>query len=98
MTTPSTRNVIVQYRVRPEHAAENERLIRAVFAELAEVRPAGVDYRVFVQPDGVSFVHIAQITGENRLTALPAFQAFLADHKTRAETAPVTTELRQIGT
>jgi hypothetical protein len=88
---------MVQYRVKPEHAADNERLIRAVFAQLADTHPAGVDYRVFALADGVSFVHVAEITGDNQLTAVPAFKAFLADHKDRVEAPPVTSELRVIG-
>ena len=31
---PTTR--VIRYRTKPEHADENERLVRAVFAELAE--------------------------------------------------------------
>ena len=30
---------VIRYRTKPEHADENERLIRAVFAELAEQSP-----------------------------------------------------------
>ena len=35
---------VIQHRTRPECADENERLIRAVFAELAESKPEGLRY------------------------------------------------------
>jgi hypothetical protein len=34
------KQVIVRYRVRPERAAENEELVRAVVAEMHETKPA----------------------------------------------------------
>ena len=33
--------VVVRYRTKPEHADENQRLVEAVFAELAATTPAG---------------------------------------------------------
>ncbi len=35
---------VVRYRTKPECADENERLIRDVFAELADARPDGLQY------------------------------------------------------
>jgi len=52
------KQVIVRYRVKPERAAENEELVRAVYAELQETKPAGLRYATFQLDDGVSFVHI----------------------------------------
>jgi hypothetical protein len=86
---------MVTYRVKPEAAERNAELVRAVFAELAEVRPEGFSYACFVLEDGVSFVHIA--AGEFALTELPAFQAFLADHASRREAPPVTSSLTEVG-
>ncbi len=54
---------VVRYTTKPEHAEENERLIRKVFAELAETEPAGVRYAAFRLDDGVSFVHVAVLEG-----------------------------------
>jgi hypothetical protein len=42
---PTTR--VIRYRTKPEHADENERLVRAVFAELVEEDPAGLHYATF---------------------------------------------------
>ncbi|MFL6025151.1 MAG: hypothetical protein ACJ72O_17545, partial [Marmoricola sp.] len=56
---------------------ENQRLIDAVFAELAEVRPAGLAYQVSRSEDGLDFTHVAVVDGEdNPLPALASFQAF----------------------
>ncbi len=35
---------IVIYKAKPEHNAENERLLKAVFAELQAKQPKGVRY------------------------------------------------------
>jgi hypothetical protein len=71
-------STVVQYRVKPEHAAENRRLIEDVFAELHELQPDGLSYASYVQEDGVSFVHV--VTNEpgapSILPTLPAFQRF----------------------
>jgi CheY-like chemotaxis protein len=51
--------MMVRYKVKPERAAENEQLIRAVYEELHRTRPHGLRYTTFRLEDGVSFVHIA---------------------------------------
>ena len=84
---PTTR--VIRYRTKPEHADENERLVRGVFAELAEENPAGLRYATFRLADGVSFVHVAVTEGdENPLTSSPAFAAFQADIGQRCTEAP----------
>ena len=71
---------VIRYTTRPECADENERLVREVFAELAQENPAGLRYATFRLADGVSFVHVAVTDGdENPLTSSPAFAAFQAD-------------------
>ena len=59
-----TTTKVVRYRTKPEHADENERLVRDVFAELAETDPDGLHYATFRLDDGVSFVHVAVLDGE----------------------------------
>ena len=51
--------VIVRYRVKPDRAAENVELVRAVYDELERTKPAGLRYVTFQLDDGVSFVHVA---------------------------------------
>lgn len=91
--------VMVRYTVKPECVEENERLVRAVYEELAVVAPAGFSYATFKLEDGLSFLHIASNTtsGETPLASLAAFKAFTAGIRDRAATPPVTTELEEIG-
>ncbi|MGO9903636.1 MAG: hypothetical protein ACLP0J_29125 [Solirubrobacteraceae bacterium] len=42
-------------------AAENAALVRAVFEELAQTRPAGFRYAVFQLPDSRQFVHLTPV-------------------------------------
>ena len=68
------KQVIVRYRVEPERAAENEELVRAVYAELQETKPAGLRYATFRLDDGVSFLHLSahDNDGPNPLTSMEA--------------------------
>jgi hypothetical protein len=92
------RRVIVRYKVKPEQAAANEQLVRAVYDELARTRPAGFHYATFQLDDGVSFVHLAsQETEENLLLANAAFQRFQENIRDRCDEPPVVAELREIG-
>jgi hypothetical protein len=68
---------VVRYTTRPESAEENEKLIRAVFAQLAEQQPEGLRYFAIRLDDGVSFMHVALLENDhNPLTELPAFGEF----------------------
>ena len=94
------KRVMVRYRVRADQAADNERYIQAVFAELEREKPAGLRYASFKLPDGVSFVHIASVEttdGSHPLTALASFKEFTARIKERCEEQPVTVELHEVG-
>jgi hypothetical protein len=91
--------VVVRYTTHPDRADENERLIRAVFAELAEVRPDGFRYIATRLDDGVSFVHVATVEGgPNPLTESPAFQEFVAGIGDRCVAPPVSSQGTPIGT
>jgi hypothetical protein len=93
-----TASVVVRYTTRPEHADENERLIRAVFAELAETGPEGFRYVATRLSDGVSFLHVATLDGEvNPLTRSPAFAAFQAGIADRCIDAPDASQGTTIG-
>ena len=64
------RRVVVRYRVRPDRVEENERLVRAVYEELAAVQPEGLRYATVKLDDGVTFVHVAVHETENPLPGL----------------------------
>jgi hypothetical protein len=91
---------MVRYKVKPELAQENERLVRAVYAELEHSAPAGLRYATFKLEDGVSFVHLASIETDDRhnpLREVDAFKRFQANAGERQDEPAVTTELREIG-
>jgi hypothetical protein len=91
--------VIVRYTTHPDRSDENERLIRAVFAELAESQPVGFRYVATRLDDGVSFVHVATFEGqENPLSTSPAFQQFVTGIGDRCAEPPVSNQGTGIGT
>lgn len=88
--------VVVRYRVRPECAEENERLVREVFEALAAWRPEGFSYESTVLSDGVTFVHVVE--GDNTdLLTMPAFQRFSSTVGERCEDPPVQSTARIVG-
>jgi hypothetical protein len=93
------RTVMVRYKVKPDRAAENEELVRAVYDELRRTEPSGLRYATFQLEDGVSFVHLAVETeeGNRPLPQVTAFKEFQKDISERCDEPPVVTELRTIG-
>jgi hypothetical protein len=83
-----SKTVIVRYMTRPEASEENQALIEGVYSALAEAQPSGFRYTTYRLQDGVSFVHIAQLDGENPLAGLPAFQEFQRDLPSRCAEPP----------
>jgi hypothetical protein len=80
---------VIRYTTKPECAEENAALIRAVFTELAETKPEGLQYRAFRLDDGVSFVHVVTVDpAENPLSSSPAFAAFQAGIRDRCALGP----------
>ena len=94
------RQVMVRYKVKPDRAADNEELVRAVYGELEQTQPAGLRYATFLLADGVTFVHLAAIDtddGQSPLSDVEAFTRFQESIGDRCVEAPVATELREIG-
>jgi hypothetical protein len=92
------KRVIVRYRVKPERVAENEKLVRGVYAELHEAAPDGLRYGTFRLEDGVSFVHIAEHGEDNPLRQIAAFQRFQEGIGDRCDEPPLAVEMHEIGT
>ena len=92
-------STMVRYKVRPDRADENVRLVEAVYAELAEKRPEGLHYATFRLPDGVSFMHVVVETDQpgRILGEIEAFKVFSADIESRCDEPPVATELTLVG-
>ena len=92
--------VIVRYKVKPERAAENVELVRAVYDELARSRPAGLRYATFQLDDGVSFIHVAideTDSGRSPLTEVAAFREFQREIADRCEDQPQVSESHEVG-
>ena len=83
------RVTVVRYTTRPDKADENERLSRAVFAELRAKQPPGLAYAlgragdVFVH----MFINFAEDDAE-ALAGLPSFKAFSAGQADRFTAPP----------
>ena len=93
-----SRTSVIRYRTRPDAADENVRLVEAVYAALAEARPAGLEYATYRLDDGVSFVHIASLPdNENPLGALPAFAEFQREIVERCVEQPMPSGATLVG-
>lgn len=79
---------VARYRTTAEAAEENQRLVEAVYAELAQRRPEGLQYATFRLDDGVTFVHVA-VGGEAVLPEMPAFQEFQREFGARLDGGPL---------
>jgi hypothetical protein len=86
---------VVRYRTTAEAADENERLVQAVYAELAERRPEGLLYSTYRLADGVTFVHVA-LGGGAVLPEVAAFQEFQRELGARLDGGPLETSTATI--
>ncbi len=69
--------LVIRYQTNPDAADLNEALIRDVFAELADRRPADLEYAVYRLDDDRTFIHVfSSSVGTDALTQLPAFRRF----------------------
>ena len=75
---------VVRYHTLSEAADENQRLVEAVFADLASTKPEGLKYATFRLDDG-TFVHIAEHDDDNPLTKSAAFKEFVQRVAERCE-------------
>ena len=90
---------MIRYKVRPDRAAENESLVKAVYEQLGRERPDGLHYATFKLPDGVSFMHVVFETDQagRILNEVAAFKAFVGEIESRCEEPPVVNELTLVG-
>ncbi len=91
---------MVRYTVKPDQAVHNEELVRAVFAELNRVQPAGLRYAAYKLDDDVSFIHLIWSDTENGRSPAPQLQTlreFHAGIRERCDEGPVRTKLSEIG-
>jgi acyl dehydratase len=89
---------VISYTTKPESADENERLIGEVFAELAQQDPPDLHYAAFRLANGISFVHVAVLDGDdNPLTRSAAFAAFQSGLNERCAVGPTPADATVIG-
>jgi hypothetical protein len=94
----SSHAIVVRYTTHAGSADENEKLIKAVFTQLAEQQPEGLRYVAIRLDDGVSFLHVAVHENDhNPLTELPAFGAFASTIKERVTDGPTTVNGTVVG-
>ena len=68
--------VVIRYQPKLDQAEHNQKLVEAVFAELAEANPTGLRYATLRLADG-TFIHIADVDSEaNPLHDNAAFAEF----------------------
>jgi quinol monooxygenase YgiN len=92
------RHTMVTYTVKPGHEEENAALVRAVFEELAETRPAGLRYAVFYLREPRQFIHVYTDEGSTSgVQELASFQAFVSGAKDRHEQPATFTQPELIG-
>ncbi|MBV8463751.1 MAG: hypothetical protein JO368_10680 [Acidimicrobiales bacterium] len=89
---------VIRYRTKADRAEENERLIREVFAQLAAEQPEGLHYAAFRFDDGVGFLHLAVIDGDqNPLTASASFASFQDGIADRVAEGPMAADVTVVG-
>jgi hypothetical protein len=88
------RVTLVRYTTKPEVAAENEALSRAVFTQLHENSPGQIAYALF--RDGNEFTHVFVNLKEDDaavITELPTFVKLQSDIAARCEIPPQVTRV-----
>ena len=93
------KRTLVRYRIKPEHVADNARLIGRVFEELKTKAPDTARYMVLQLGDG-TFVHFAAVEnadGPHPVTSLEAFRAFQSGIKERCMELPQSGEPTIVG-
>jgi quinol monooxygenase YgiN len=93
------KSICINYITYPEKAEENRKLIKAVFQQLYQKKISGVKYAAFQMGENV-FIHLAEFKTEDAhdaFRALPAFQAFQKNIRSRLSSKPITTPMREVG-
>jgi hypothetical protein len=91
------KRMVVRYKAKPERAAENQRLIEAVFRELDAKAPEDFRYLALRLADG-SFLHfVERDETADPLGPLEAFRAFQSGIKERVVDPPAPSEATIVG-
>jgi hypothetical protein len=92
------RQSLIRYQTKPDQADANEKLVRAVYAELHHDQPDGFRYATLRLADGVTFVHIALSERDpSPIVTVKAFGEFQAGIRDRCEEPPVAQAFTEVG-
>lgn len=89
--------VMIRYKLKPDQTDEFAELGRAVYDELASVRPDWLRQASFLLDDGVSVVTFAELDDPGKMAGLPAFQRLRSTLDERCDEPPVVTVLHEVG-
>ena len=87
---------LISYRTKPEAAAGNAELVTAVFAELKDVKPAGLRY-LTLRLDDDTFVHLVAADAAEGTSALTQLAAFQHGVRERCAEPPVVRQATIVG-
>lgn len=88
---------VVRYKIKPDRADENERLMRGIFDELEATESEGVRILSLRLDDG-TFIHIAEIAeGATPVSKLHAFEAYHAQLHERCLEPPTPCDATIVG-
>ena len=70
-----------RYQVKPEYVAQNKRNLAEFTAALTAASVPGLSYRVFLEEDGQTFLHLVTSDGDPSavITGLPSFKKFQSE-------------------
>src|SRR6202035_5724402 len=90
---------LIRYRTKPDQAAENADLVRAVYAELHRTRPDGFRYATLQLDDQVTFIHLVQSEQDpSPILAVKAFGEFQTGIIDRCDEPPIQQAFTEVGT
>ncbi|HXC78720.1 MAG TPA: hypothetical protein VNU19_16920 [Candidatus Acidoferrum sp.] len=68
---------VIRYKTKPERADENQRLVEAVYTELAARNPGGMRYATLRLEDKVTFIHIFMTDTDDTPNTMGDIAAFV---------------------
>jgi hypothetical protein len=70
-----------RYTVKPDYVAQNRQNLEAFIAALTATSTPGLSYRVFLEEDGQTFLHLvtSQDDPSAVITGLPSFKTFQSE-------------------
>lgn len=78
-------NVIVSYQVKPEFVVQNKLNIEKFLIEFNELDRSRFNYSVFLDSDGLTFMHVSNYSDENVQKEVLNVPSFLEFQKQRDE-------------